>query len=56
MITLLQVRMTVLAIITIYLILIINGGWLITDHVMGQFIMQWERHVLNLNTLLDSVD
>ena len=39
MITLLQVGMTMLAIITIYLALILNGGWLITDHVMGQFIM-----------------
>ena len=40
MITLLQVGMTMLAIITIYPVLILNGGWLITDHVMGQFIMQ----------------
>ena len=40
MITLLQVGMTMLAIITIYLALISNGGWLITDHAMGQFIMQ----------------
>ena len=40
MITLLQVGMTMLAIITIYPALILNGRWLITDHVMGQFIMQ----------------
>ena len=40
MITLLQVGMTKLAIITICLTLILNGGWPITDHVMGQFIMQ----------------
>ena len=29
-----------LDIITICLTLILNGGWPITDHVMGQFIMQ----------------
>ena len=40
MITLLQVEMTMLAIIPIYPVLILNGGWLITDHAMGQFIMQ----------------
>ena len=40
MITRLPVGMTRLAIITIYPALILNGGWLITDHVMGQFIMQ----------------
>ena len=54
--TLLQVGMTMLAIITIYLALILNGEWLITDHVMGQFITQRECHVLNLNMLLDCAD
>ena len=56
MITLLQVGMTMLAIITLYLALILNGGLLIAGHAIGQFIMQWECHVLNLNTLLDSAD
>ena len=56
MITLLQVGMTMLAIITIYLAVISNGGWLTTDHAMSLFIMQCECHVLNLNTLLDSAD
>ena len=40
MITLLQVGMTMLAVIIIYLAMILNGGWLITDHAMSQFIMQ----------------
>ena len=40
MITLLQVGITMIAIITIHPALILNGRWLITDHVMGQFIMQ----------------